>query len=282
MIVLENDNLYAEINLTGAELVVLQQKGKENVLWNPDLAFWNRTSPNLFPIVGRLVNDRYQYKDCTYELKQHGFARDLPFTIRAKTKSHVELQLTDNEETRKKYPFSFEFVVMYELFEDRIEISYITSNKDDKKMPYSVGGHPGFALNLPLDNYNLNFHSSFEADRWLIENTFYTGQKQPMKIDSLLNLKNEYFTNDAIVFKQPKINQVTLEKINKERIVTVGSSSWDAIGLWTKQNAPFFCIEPWWGWADSHDSTGKIEEKSGLHWLEPGQEEMASYFIQVH
>lgn len=67
MIVLENDNLYAEINLLGAELIVLQQKGKENVLWNPDVDFWNRTAPNLFPFVGRLVDDRYKYQDDFYE-----------------------------------------------------------------------------------------------------------------------------------------------------------------------------------------------------------------------
>jgi galactose mutarotase-like enzyme len=282
MVVLENDNLYAEINLIGAELIVLKRKGKENVLWNPDFSLWNRTAPNLFPIVGRLVNDRYQYKDCIYEMKQHGFARDLPFKVINQTQSSVELQLTDSEETKKNYPFSFEFVVIYELIEDRIGVSYKTSNKDDKKMPYSVGGHPGFVLNLPLDNYRLNFNSSFEADRWLIQNAYYSGQKQPMKINKYLNLKNEYFTSDAIVFKQLKFSKVTLEKINAEQIVTVGSANWEAIGFWTKQNAPFFCIEPWWGWADSYDSTGKIEDKGGLHWLEPQQEEILSFFIQVH
>jgi galactose mutarotase-like enzyme len=282
MIVLENDNLYAEINLTGAELIVLKRKGKQNVLWNPDVDFWNRIAPNLFPIVGRLVNDCYQFNDCTYELKQHGFARDLSFKVLNQTKSCVELQLTDTDETRKKYPFSFEFMVIYELIEDRIEVSYKTSNKDDKKIPYSVGGHPGFALNLPLDNYRLNFHTSFETERWLIENAYYTGQNQPMNIDHFLNLNNQYFINDAIVFKKPKFSQVTLEKLTTEKIVTVGSLNWDAIGFWTKQNAPFFCIEPWWGWADSHDSSGNIEDKGGLHWLVPDETEIVSFFIKAH
>ena len=177
-------------------------------------------------------------------MKQHGFARDLSFSIINQSQSSVELQLTDSQETRKIYPFNFEFVVIYELIEDRIEFSYKTSNNNETIMPYSVGGHPGFDLNLPIEKYRINFHSSFEADRWLIEKGCYSGQKQSMKIDCFLNLKDEYFTNDAIVFKNPKFTKVTLEKINAEQVVTLGSSSWEAIGFWTKHNAPFFCIEP--------------------------------------
>jgi galactose mutarotase-like enzyme len=282
MIILENNYLNAQIKVLGAELIALQRKGKENVLWVPDFSFWNRISPNLFPFVGRLLKDTYRYNHQIYEMKQHGFARDLSFNIIEQTKTKVELQLTDSDETRINYPFYFEFTVIYELIEEQIEISYTTKNRSSNKMPYSVGGHPGFALNLPLHHYRLNFHTDFEVDRWLIENTYYTGQKQLMKIDNYLNLENEYFSKDAIVFKDPKFSHVTLEKQNKEKLVTVGSDNWEAIGFWTKQNAPFFCIEPWWGYADSHNSTGNIEDKEGLHWLEPHQKETVSYFIQVH
>jgi galactose mutarotase-like enzyme len=102
------------------------------------------------------------------------------------------------------------------------------------------------------------------------------------KIDQYLNLCDDFFLDDAMVFKQPLFSRVTLENLNSEKIVTVGSSNWEAIGFWTKPSAPFFCIEPWWGWADSHTSTGKITDKEGLHWLSPEQEETVSYYIQVH
>lgn len=282
MVILENTILKAKINPLGAELVELQKKGKENILWVPDFSFWNRTAPNLFPIVGRLVNDQYQFNNLFYEMKQHGFARDMPFEVIKQEQNKVELQLSSSEAIKINYPFDFNFTIIFELKEDRIEISYTTFNKSNIKMPYSVGGHPGFALDLPLENYRLNFHTSIDTDRWLIENLFYTGKKQSMKIDHFLNLKNEYFFKDAIVFKQPKFTKATLENFNAEKIVTLGSSNWDAIGFWTKQNAPFFCIEPWWGWADSSNSSGKIEEKEGIHWLEPQMEETVSYFIQVH
>jgi galactose mutarotase-like enzyme len=282
MVVLENKSLSAKINLIGAELIVLKRKGNENVLWNPDFSFWNRTAPNLFPIVGRLLNDKYQYNNCFYEMKQHGFARDLPFTIIEQTQDRVQLQLIDSVETRKNYPFNFEFYVAYELIEDRIQVTYRTFNGSNENMPYSVGGHPGFILTSPINHYRLNFHTKFEDEHWLIDNGYYSDEKKAMKIDQFLNLTNDYFSNDAIVFKRPKFSSVTLEKENAEQLVTVGSSNWDAIGFWTKANAPFFCIEPWWGWADSHDSNGKIEDKEGIHWLNPDQEETISYFIQVH
>jgi galactose mutarotase-like enzyme len=282
MILLENQYLTAKISTIGAELIELQKNGKESILWKIDPLFWNRISPILFPIVGRLLHDSYEYDDQIFTLKQHGFARDLSFKIREQTQTKVELQLTDSEETSKIYPFSFEFIICYELFDDRIDISFRTTNKSDKNMPFSVGGHPGFAINLPLDEYRLNFHATIETERWLIEKSYYTGQKESMKIDHYLDLKNEYFLNDAIVFKHPKFSIVTLEHVNSEKVVSVGSSNWEAIGFWTKPNAPFLCIEPWWGWADSHDSSGKIENKEGLHWLKPQETETLSYFIQVH
>ena len=282
MILLENQYLTAKISTIGAELIELQKNGKESILWKMDPLFWNRISPILFPIVGRLLHDSYECDDQIFTLKQHGFARDLSFKIREQTQTKVELQLTDLEETSKIYPFSFEFIICYELFDDRIDISFRTTNKSDKNMPFSVGGHPGFAISLPLDEYRLNFHATIETERWLIEKSYYTGQKESMKIDHYLDLKNEYFLNDAIVFKNPKFSIVTLEHVNSEKVVSVGSSNWEAIGFWTKQNAPFLCIEPWWGWADSHDSSGKIENKEGLHWLKPQETETLSYFIQVH
>jgi galactose mutarotase-like enzyme len=282
MIILKNHCLTAKISSIGAELIELGRNDKNSVLWKMDNLFWNRISPILFPIVGRLLDDSYEHSEQIYRMKQHGFARDLPFRIIEQTQSKVELELTDSDETRLLYPFSFAFFVCYELMDDKIEISFRTKNNSDEKMPYSVGGHPGFAIKTPLSEYRLNFNQTFETERWMIENSYYTGHKEMYKVDQYLNLCDDFFLDDAIVFKHPLFSCVTLENLNAEKIVTVGSSKWEAIGFWTKPNAPFFCIEPWWGWADSHTSTGKIMDKEGLHWLNPEQEETVSYYIQVH
>ena len=39
-------------------------------------------------------------------------------------------------------------------------------------------------------------------------------------------------------------------------------------GIWTKPNAPFLCIEPWCGLADSVSDKGSIYEKEGIIILE--------------
>jgi galactose mutarotase-like enzyme len=281
-IILLNEEIEVKINLLGGELEYLGKIHHNNLLWFKNEEFWNRVSPNLFPIVGKLKNDSFQYKKKTYLMKQHGFARDLEFEVVKQTNNSVELSLRDNEKTRQQYPFSFCFSILYELVGKIIYISYKTINMGDEVLPYSVGGHPGFDINLPIENYKLNFYESFISERWIIEDGLYSGKTEKMKIDGTLNLKSEFFMLDALVFKAPSFSKVTLENSSLGKIITLGSNNWEAIGFWTKQGAPFLCIEPWWGWADNQKTNGNLFQKSGMHFLETGESEIVSYYIEVH
>jgi galactose mutarotase-like enzyme len=98
MIILKNHCLTAKISSIGAELIELGRNDKNSVLWKMDNLFWNRISPILFPIVGRLLDDSYEHSEQIYRMKQHGFARDLPFRIIEQTQSKVELELTDSDD----------------------------------------------------------------------------------------------------------------------------------------------------------------------------------------
>ena len=73
IITLSNTKISASINTIGAELIQLEKDNK-NYIWTVDEAFWNKTSPILFPIVGRLKNDSYSINGKSYELPRHGFA----------------------------------------------------------------------------------------------------------------------------------------------------------------------------------------------------------------
>ena len=78
--VLENEELYVEINSVGAELSrIKNKKNDKEYLWNADEKYWKRHSPVLFPIVGKLKKNQTLIGGRTYELMQHGFARDLDF-----------------------------------------------------------------------------------------------------------------------------------------------------------------------------------------------------------
>ena len=79
-------------------------------LWQADSKFWGRHAPVLFPIVGKLKNNECTIKGETYNMSQHGFARDMDFEVFAQTENSITLMLTNNEETMKKYPYEFEWL----------------------------------------------------------------------------------------------------------------------------------------------------------------------------
>jgi galactose mutarotase-like enzyme len=278
---LENGVITARIALLGAELIELSTVTGDTILWKKDDTIWNRTAPNLFPIVGRLLNDTFTWKDKAYTMRQHGFARDQKFEITQQTATSVNLLLKANASTRLQFPFEFEFEITYTLEGNQIQISHCTRNLTAEKMPYSVGGHPGFALKEPINQYELHFSNAFQAERCLIEGNYYSGETKTMNIEPVLPLDFSLFASDALVFKQPPFQSVTLAHATKGKIVSVHFDSLDAIGFWTKENAPFFCIEPWWGWADSLNHSGNLAEKDGMHWLDAGSEEKLVYSVEV-
>ena len=282
MIRIENNFIHAEIAPMGAELIVLKRQGFPNVLWKKDDSIWNRTSPNLFPIVGRLIDDSFNFRGQKFQMNQHGFARDCVFEVIKKERDEVRLLLRSSAQTKIQYPFEFEFMVTYRLILNSIEVSFQTRNFNPHSMPYSVGGHPGFAIQGDLTEYQLDFQQSMLLDRSILDGTFYSGKLEQMEINKVLSLENDLFENDALVFKSPPFSVVTLTHKIQGPIVTLSSNTWGAVGFWTKPFAPFFCIEPWWGWADHLNSTGDLEKKMGVHLLPPNQLESVSYTIELH
>jgi len=278
IVALKQGKLTAKVATKGAELIDFSVDG-ESVLWNPDGIHWNRTAPNLFPIVGRLMHDELVWDNQRYPMSQHGFARDSQFIILEESADVVVLELVSNEVTRVQYPFEFTFRVKYQLQEDRIKIFYSTTNNNEQLMPYSVGGHPAFALKGALDEHELWFDVQVNTQRWLIEDGYYNGKTLKLNCGKALELNNDYFVSDAIVLRSPEFSTATLVHKSLGKLATVDCSSWDAVGFWTKPGAPFLCIEPWWGWADSQQNFGDFATKEALHWLEPEEEESLFYEI---
>lgn len=284
MVVIENGSISAEILLLGAELRVLRKKDGENVMWAADTDHWNRVSPNLFPIVGRLKGDKYSVDGQVYEMRQHGFARDQVFEVIEASADEVALRLVYGEVTLAMYPYQFEFVVRYRLEGATLWVEYQTKNLGDADMLYSVGGHPGFALRGDLGQHHLQFGLAgewldFSAERHCIEGGLYTGETSTVVVSQGLKLSDDLFETDAIVFREPVFDQVRLLSEVDGPMLDFYCWEWDAVGFWTKPGAPFFCIEPWWGWADEVGATGEFSEKAGLHKLSPGAEESLSYGI---
>ena len=113
---IKNEFIKAKIKSFGAELNSLQKCGEElEYIWQGDSKYWNRHSPILFPIVGRLKDDSYFYKNQKYNMTQHGFARDKEFELVKNEADFIEFRLKSDEKTLEIYPFSFELYLSYKV-----------------------------------------------------------------------------------------------------------------------------------------------------------------------
>ena len=266
-ITIYNHLIKATINTLGAELIQLE-KENHNYIWTIDETYWNKTSPILFPIVGRLKNDAYTIEGKTYELPRHGFARNFEFELENQTENTVVLLFTENQETLKHYPFQFELRLKYELIENSLKINYSILNKSQETMPFSIGAHPAFAIDGLFSDYTLDFNQSenfisHELEKEQFNNSF---KKIPSE-NGKINLDYALFEKDALVFKHLKSDILTLLK-NNQPYISVEFKGFPYLGIWTKPNAPFLCIEPWCGLADNVNHNGNIYEKEGIQILD--------------
>ncbi len=113
---LTNNVITIQVAAQGAELQsIYHEQNKLEYMWSGDAAYWGKKSPVLFPIVGELRNNTYQFQGVDYNLSRHGFARDMEFTLTERTENSIAFSIFSNEQTLKKYPFQFEFIVRYTL-----------------------------------------------------------------------------------------------------------------------------------------------------------------------
>lgn len=267
IVTISNTKISASINALGAELIRLEKDSK-NYIWTVDETYWNKTSPILFPIVGRLKNDTYSIENKTYELPRHGFARNLEFQIVNQTESSVVFVLESNSETLKNYPFEFELRLEYELDENELKMKYFVENKSEATMPFSIGAHPAFAIENSFSDYSLKFNQTEEFISYELDNEqFNAASKKIQSEKGIINLNYTLFEKDALVFKHLQSNELTILK-KKEPVLSVQFEGFPYLGIWTKPNAPFLCIEPWCGLADNRNHNGNIFEKEGINFLQ--------------
>jgi len=280
-IALSNSNLTATINSSGAELISLKNRKDREFIWEGNSDYWDKHSPVLFPIVGSLKKNSYSYNNTIYHLPRHGFAREMEFNIIEKTDDKVVLSLQQSAATLEKYPFQFELQISYTLTNSVLKIGFKVINNNEVSMPFSIGAHPAFALANDFENYELLFEKSenlvvSKLENDLISNSTY---KLPLKNISL-HLKYPLFENDALIFKTLSSKSVTIAE-NEIPFLKVHFNDFPSLGIWTKNQAPFICIEPWIGYADTIESNGNLEEKEGIQILSINQTFETNYLIEI-
>ncbi|MFD2602090.1 aldose 1-epimerase family protein [Flavobacterium suzhouense] len=279
-VTITNEFLTATINPLGAELISLKDSSNEYI-WEGNPEFWGKHSPILFPIVGTLKDNTYTYEGNDYNMTRHGFARDNHFVVKERDSRSVVFSFSSNEETLKQYPFTFELELKYTLKEKTLHLDYTVNNLGDKIQPFALGAHPAFALPGNFEDYSLTFEKEEELISSQLENDLVS--EKTFKIESDKNklaLSHKLFENDALIFKTLISKKITLNKLDTP-FLNVNFHDFPHLGIWTKTNAPFLCIEPWQGYSDPSTSTGKLEDKEGIVLLTPGKEYNAGFSIEI-
>ncbi|MDO4855877.1 MAG: aldose 1-epimerase family protein [Limosilactobacillus gorillae] len=280
MITIENEELVVQIAPQGAQMHSIRRKASTlEYLWQGDAKSWSRQAPVLFPFVGRLLDDQYTYQGHQYHQTQHGFARDMVFTVAQQGADWVVFNLRSDAQTKAVYPFDFSLSITYALDHDHLVISYQVENTDDQSLlRYALGAHPGF--NIPLTK-----QGSFETATLAVNPAKvypqiplvgpYSDLKHPKELDArkAMQLNHQLFDHDALVFAPYGADlSLTLTEPQSGHGVEVKTSGTPFVGVWSQypKTGNFICIEPWWGLADGVDSDGELIHKTAMNQLNPG------------
>jgi galactose mutarotase-like enzyme len=270
MLILENENLRAEIAFKGAELQSLISKQTSlQYMWSGDAAYWAKQSPVLFPIVGGLKNDSYYFEDKTYNLSRHGFAREKIFEAEKISETEAAFTLTHNEETLAIYPFTFTLIIRYKINNHSLFCNYEIYNDGIADSFFSIGAHPAFAIplieNTIYTDYFLQFNKNENLFRWKLHNGLIGNEIEvlPM-VNNTLPLTHSLFYEDAIVIKNMLSNGITLGCNKHQHGLHFNFNDFPFFGIWAAKDAPFICLEPWCGIADSTMHNQQLTQKEGI------------------
>lgn len=286
---LKNDAVSIEVHSKGAELKSVRKlRTGIEYLWKADPAFWGRTSPVLFPFVGGVQNKEYRVGGQTFPMSQHGFARDMEFNLLSQSDDEIWFVLEDSEASRQKYPYKFVLKLGYRLVSDGVEVCWQVENPGEEELPFSIGGHPAFNCPVKEGEKQTDYFLLFDTEEKIIntrvsEKGLVTDEKDIYELDrGYLPITEHLFDGDALVIEHKQAKEVSLCGPDKMPYLTVRMEA-PLFGIWSppKKNAPFICIEPWYGRCDHEGFSGELKEREWGNLLMPGEKWSASYQIMI-
>jgi galactose mutarotase-like enzyme len=192
--------------------------------------------PILFPICGNLPDNTYTYQGKSYTLKQHGFARDLPWDVTdrmTQDAAGITLVLSSNDQTRAVYPFDFQLIFTYRLQGNSLEIHQRYVNHSAAAMPFSTGLHPYFQVS---DKAQLQFK---------IPSTEFQNQR-----DRAIHPFSGQFDFDLdeidASFRDLSEQSATVADLGRQtRLHLDYDPTYSTLVFWTVKGKDFYCLEPW-------------------------------------
>lgn len=274
--ILKNDVLTIKIDNFGAEVKSIIKNDIE-YLWQGNPFYWKRTSPVLFPIIGKLVDNEYIFEDQTYQMAQHGFARDNEFVLVNSSKHKATYLLKENKSTLVQYPFKFNLYISYEINKNQLIVSWRVENTTDYTLYFQIGAHPAFNF---LNGSILKINKKLNL--YMLEGTPHISKVLENVNVGSITIDDKTFLDDALIFEG--LDEITLKDDHKS--VTIKSEDFPYFGVWTNvkdgKNSPFICLEPWHGIADFIDHDKQFIDKKGIIALQRNKTFQTSYTIVIN
>lgn len=269
----------------GGELLSFKLEGIEKIHQGEEArddngkVYWKRHAPVLFPIVGKLKRNQTIINGRTYEILQHGFARNMEFEPVTKLDNFHSYVLKSNKYTMARYPFDFELYNTYRQEENKLIFIYKVINTGNSNMPIGLGSHPAFKIDqddLKRGNYYLEFAEEETRAHFLYLIDGLVGTEYAKNIlegNRRISLNEHTFDNDAIIVKGIQNKKISLKNSRtRKTVLTMDFNGWPYLGIWSKPGAPFICLEPWMSTADRINSTNVFAKKPDMITLTPGEE----------
>ena len=277
MVELKNEQLSVVVSEKGAELQSIKDASGKEYLWQADPKYWNRRSPILFPIVCSVNDETYRVDGKEYHLPRHGFARDSEFKLIAQSPRKVTFVLESSDS------------VSYVLDANKISVIWHVHNTDTREIHFQIGGHPAFNIpdmkpgesqsgRIRLDNEEPMdaLHSYLDGSHDMDEVPFVEAE------NGLMEFSNNTWRNDSIKIHKCQLHRAELLNKAGEPEVTVTFRT-PVIAFWSPydKQAPFVCIEPWYGIGDPRGFKGEFKDKPLMNHLLPGASFMSKYEITI-
>lgn len=281
---LSSPDLHVTIAMHGAEPVSIRDAGGHEYLWS-GADPWRRHAPILFPIICRVPDDRIKVGDETYPLSQHGFARDLPWTVVDSDHDRVALVLTADDVTRASYPFDFALAVTYTVEGHALTTKYTVENRGNEPMPFSLGSHPAFVWPLENDSPRSTHDIVFDEPetgpyRRVVDNLMAPERYDNPAWERVMTLNDSWFTDGAVIMPDVASRGLVYSSAAGRQV----RMSWDGftgITVWAIPETKFVCIEPWRGLPAPVDYVGQFAGKPGNLVLEAGERAELSYTLAM-
>lgn len=261
MLIIENDYLKVTVNPVGAEMMSIYNKEDQfDYLWQG--AAWPKHAPVLFPAIGRSNEDAYLIDGQSYEMPQHGFVANQTFDIVSQSEGQIRLELVDNQQTYQYYPFHFRLTITLELNKKALKFMGKVDNLDDHELSFSFGSHPAF--NVPIggdgefDDYQIEFETPESTINYFeiikTPNPYRSGKLLPLEqvAQKKVQLTHQMFEKGLIIIQNP-LDGIRLTSNKSQHRIHLALHDFNYFTLWTKEgaNAPFLCLEPFYGLPDA-------------------------------